>query len=156
MLDMASPAKYTHFVPMGDTSQSIKKLLEIPESDNSPLKPVEGYQEVMNAEKETPSVTQEPVMDSKFKEEAKEYLNTPNVDREEGYVSAEVDKSIIAKNTANLANIVAASESIKSKPKPRRSKPKIVKPKTPVVKKKKSTTKVKKLTSFRILEKKKY
>ena len=90
-------------------------------------------------------------MDSKFKEEAKEYLNTPNVDREEGYVSAEVDKSIIAKNTANLANIVAASESIKSKPKPRRSKPKMMKPK-----KKKSTTKNNRLTSFKILEKKKY
>ena len=151
MLGMASSTKYTHFVPMGDTSHSIQKLLEIPESDNSLLKPVEGYQEVISAEKETPPVTQEPVMDSKFKEEAKEYLNTPNVDREEGYVSTEVDKSIIAKNTANLANIVAASESIKSKPKPRRSKPKMMKPK-----KKKSTTKNNKLTSFKILEKRKY
>ena len=38
--------KYTHFVPMGEAAPDIKKLLEIPESDTSPLKPIKGYQEI--------------------------------------------------------------------------------------------------------------
>ena len=46
-----SQVKYTHFVPMGDASPNIKKLLEIPESDTSTLKPIEGYQEVLKEEK---------------------------------------------------------------------------------------------------------
>ena len=46
-------AKYTHFVPMGDTSSHIKKLLEIPESDMAPLKPFDGYNEILKTEKES-------------------------------------------------------------------------------------------------------
>ena len=95
------PVKYTHFVNMGDVSPGVKKLLEIPESDTSPLKPIEGYQELLKEGK---------VYHSDFKRAAKNYLNTPNTSRKDDYFPyTEESVPLVAKNSANLANIVAAA-----------------------------------------------
>ena len=93
--------KYSHFVPMGDMSPDVKKLLEIPESDTSPPKPINGYQEILKEGK---------VYHSDFKSVAKDYLNTPNTTRKDGYFPYDEDPvPIVAKNSANLANIIAAA-----------------------------------------------
>ena len=62
--------KYSHFVPMGDSSPSIKKPLEIPETDIASLKPIEGYQEIIKEEKYVNQDTTPPptkVFEPKFK-----------------------------------------------------------------------------------------
>ena len=145
--------KYTHFVPMGDTSPHIKKLLEIPESDRAPLKPFDGYNEILKAEKE--SNGKKPVIDKNvfhpdFKTNAKAYLNTPNRDHRDSYFPKEDHVPLVAKNNANLANIVAAARpkvetkaKVKPGPKPKSKHQKSLK------------KKIKKMTSLRILEKKK-
>ena len=70
LLGGQSPFKYTHFVPMGDMSPSIKKLLEIPESDTSPLKPIEGHQEILKEEKnDIKNVEEKPENDKVIPEE---------------------------------------------------------------------------------------
>ena len=78
--------KYTHFVPMGDASAHIKKLLEIPESSNVPTQPLEGYQEVLKAEKasnlDVKLNTDPKVFDTEFKENAANFLASPNIERE--------------------------------------------------------------------------
>ena len=148
--------KYTHFVPMGDTSPHIKKLLEIPESDRTPLKPFDGYSEILKAEKE--SNGEKPVVDQNvfhpdFKTDAKAYLNTPNRDRRDSYFSKEDHVPLVAKNNANLANIIAAARpkvetkaKVKPGPMPKSKPQKSLKKKKPAPMK---------MTSFRILEKKK-
>ena len=62
---------------MGDMSPSIKKLLEIPESDASPLKPIEAHQEILKEEKanKTKAAAPEKVVDSNFKSESQSFLN---------------------------------------------------------------------------------
>ena len=144
--------KYTHFVPMGDASPHIKKLLEISESNMTPLKPFDGYNEILKAEKETSNV-EKPVVDKKvfhsdFKTDAKAYLNTPNHDRHDSYTPNEGEVPLVAKNNANLANIIAAARPIKTKAK--------VKPgpkPNPKAKKSTPTNKAKKMTPFRIVKK---
>ena len=144
---------------MGDASPNIKKLLEIPESDTSALKPIEGYQEVLkeektgNDEKIAPPIQ---VFDSEFKNDAKDYLNAPSADRKDSYFPNEEAVPVMEKNTANLANIVAVAQAT-SKPRPR-AKPRVrFKPKAKLVpktkKKKPLTVTKKKLTTFKILPK---
>ena len=143
--------KYTHFVPMGDASPHIKKLLEISESNMTPLKPFDGYNEILKAEKE--SNGNKPVVDKKvfhsdFKTDAKAYLNTPNHDRHDSYPPNEGEVPLVAKNNANLANIIAAARPVKTKAKAKPG------PK-PNAKAKKSTptNNAKKMTPFRIVKK---
>ena len=148
----------SYIVPMIDSSPRVKELMDLLENDTSPVKPLKSYTEILKDEQEkteTPVVSKK-VYNKEFKEDTKDFLRTPNYNCNDRYFLSQLKVSTSVKNTANLANIVAAAKPSKSKPKPKSSKPKMVKPKTPVVKKKKLTTKVKKLTSFRILDKKKY
>ena len=151
---------------MGDASPEVKKLLEIPESDTSQLKPINGYQEILKEGK---------VYHSDFKNDAKDYLNTPNTYRMDDYFPYDDNAvPIVAKNSANLDNIIAAAQpsrqsskatpqlkvravsavqpsskvkpELKAKPKPR--------PKQPIKnQKKKAPLKAKKMTYFKILPK---
>ena len=155
---------------MGDASPEVKKLLEIPESDTSPLKPINGYQEILKKGK---------VYHSDFTNDAKDYLNTPNTYRKDAYFPYDENPlPIVAKNSANLVNIIAAAQSAKpsskaksqlrvravaavqpsSKVKPElkaRAKPK-PKLKQPIKsQKKKAPPKGKKTTYFKILPKNK-
>ena len=153
---------------MGDASPEVKKLLEIPESDTSPVKPTNGYQEILKEGK---------VYHSDFTNDAKDYLNTPNTYRVDDYFPYdEKPVPIVAKNSANLVNIIAAAQPSRpsskaksqlkvrgvaavqssSKVKPElkaRAKPK---PKQPIKsQKKKAPPKGKKMTYFKILPKNK-
>ena len=122
--------KYTHFVPMGDASAHIKKLLEIPESSNVPTQPLEGYQEVLKAEKasnlDVKSNTDPKVFDTEFKENAANFLASPNIERENIYQEGEKTSTITEKNDAGLVNIIAAAHPA---PKPRTKPKPIIKPK---------------------------
>ena len=96
------------------------------------------------------------MFDTEFKNDVKEYLNTPNNEEKDSYARSEDTVPILEKNTANLANIVAVAQtsSARSKPKvkPRvKSKPK---PKRPSKIKKKKFA-IKKMTTFKILRKNK-
>ena len=44
-------AKYTHFIPMSDESSKVKDLLEIRDTEISEPKPIQGYEELLKAEK---------------------------------------------------------------------------------------------------------
>ena len=148
--------KYTHFVPMGDTSPHIKKLLEISESNMAPLKLFDGYNEILKAEKE--SNDKKPAVDKNvfhpdFKTDAKAYLNTPNRDRRDSYFPIEDHVPLVAKNTASLANIIAAARPNSKVKTMAKVKPGPMPNAKAKDKKKKPTPK--KMTPFRILEKKK-
>ena len=152
----------SHFVPLIDSSPQVKQLLKIPENDTSPAKPIKGYTEILKDEQEkteTPIVSKK-VYNEEFIEEALDYLKTPNYNRNASYFSGKPNLPTTAKNSANLANIVAAAQPMKRKPQPKLSKPGLSNPpmikKAPMVKRKKPTSKINKITSFRILEKKKY
>ena len=147
--------RYTHFVPMGDASPSIKKLLEIPESQTMHSKPSD--QDEAN-EDSAKNVVKPPakMYSAEFKRDAQDYLNTPNIERRDNYHPREKTTPIVAKNTANLANIVAvaqpSSKTMKARARPKaKSKPKTSK-KTA---KKKTLMKPKKMTTFKILQKNK-
>ena len=140
---------YTHFVPLGEGSKHIKKLLELPESDTSPPKLIEGY-----TESSKPPSNQEPIqVDSAFKEAAQQYLEAPKSGKEDSFFSKEEDPSpLIGKNSADLANEVAAVA-----PKPKKKKPLAVGMKQLTVPQpqKKKVAAPKKLTSFRVVSRKK-
>lgn len=153
--------KYTHFVPLHDSSEQIKKLLEIPESITSPSKPIEGYKEILKAEKEDADhgkpVAVSDLVDSDFKKEATHYMNAPKTDNLETYESKVQEESapVIEKNDAALATVIAVTQpkskpKVKAKPKP---KPKS-KLKKKIQKKAQKKGKPKKMTSFRITKKK--
>ena len=157
--------KYTHFVPMGDASAHIKKLLEIPESSNVPTQPLEGYQEVLKAEKasnlDVKSNTDPKVFYTEFKENAANFLASPNIERENIYQEGEKTSTITEKNDAGLVNIIAAAHPA---PKPRTKPKPIIKPKVKTkphpprsIKKtkRKPQKSIKNLTSFRIVSQKK-
>ena len=78
---------------MGDASPQVKKLLEIAESDNNTtLKPIQGYQEILKAEKDSDEVNKgadKVIDDSNFKSEAKDYLGTPKGDKIDDYSPSE-------------------------------------------------------------------
>ena len=153
--------KYTHFVPMmGDTSPNIKKLLEIPESNNSPMKPIEGYQEMLKDEKinkdEKGKVTPKTVFNPEFKNAARNYLDTPTIQRIDTFSPDPKSAKLVTKSTANLANIVAAAKPAakpKSKPKPK-TRPRSKTKQSHKMKKKKPEVKPKKISSFKIIRKK--
>ena len=151
--------KYTHFVPMGDASAHIKKLLEIPESDTSPLKPIEGHQEISKEEKanKTKAATPEKVVDSNFKSEAQSFLNKPITPSEHTLSIDPESAQVLANNTANLANLVVATQPTakqKEKPIPKaKSRPKPQAKTSKKIKKKKTVTRPKKMSSFRIIQK---
>ena len=159
LLGGQSPFKYTHFVPMGDMSPSIKKLLEIPESDTSPLKPIEGHQEILKEEKanKTKAAAPENVVDSNFKSEAQSFLNKPITPSEHTLSTDPESAQVLANNTANLANLVAATQpAAKQKSKPMtkaKSRPKPQAKPSKKIKKKKTVTRPKKMSSFRIIQK---
>ena len=97
----------------------------------------------------------EKVADADFKNDAKGYLDKPTTYRSDTFSPDPKSAKVLAKNTANLANIVAAAQppaKPKSKPKTKnrpRSKP------SAKMKKKKPAAKPKKIYSFKIIRKNK-
>ena len=167
LLGQGSQTRYSHFVPMGDASPSIKKLLEIPESDNSAMEPIEGYKEILKEEKyinEDKAGPPARVFDSEFRDTAKDYLNTPSNEKMDEYPPNNEAKAtpVGDKSTANLANIVAIAQSASSKTKtmaqPKTKSKSKPKPKSKPTKKKKQNRRpstAKKMTTFKILRKNK-
>ena len=154
--------KYTRFVPMSDAAPSIKKLLELLETDTAPPKLIEGYEELSKEEKfNTHGETTTPVkvFDSKFKNEAQDYLNKPNTDKIDSYFPNEEAVPVVEKNSANLANIVSITQTPPSKhrPKTKMSSKSKSKSKLAAKTKNKRTSKktTKKMTTFKILPKNK-
>ena len=73
---------------MGDASPNIKKLLEISESDNSAMEPIEGYKKILKEEKYINEDKASPparVFASEFRDTAMEYLNTPSNEKKDEY-----------------------------------------------------------------------
>ena len=67
------------------------------------------------------------IYSAEFKRDAQDYLNTPNIERRDSYHPSEKTTPIVAKNTANLANIIAVAHpsSKTATPRPKaKSKPK--------------------------------
>ena len=138
----AQQVRPRYFVPVGDSSPRIKKLLELPENNTAPKKPLVGYTEIMKKEKKKKSnkpMVSKKVFNAKFKEEAREYLNTPNHNRNNSYITSKRSTPIRTKNSA--VNIAAAAQPVKSKPKPKLSKPGIVTLNKASLKKKEDTLK---------------
>ena len=131
-------------------------MLEIPDTDTEQYAPVEAKKELLEDEKiakgeDKPSEHVADIMTKKFKEDAKEYLQTANTSQEESYDLTEGDSvKPNAKTDSEIATIIASAAPLpRSKPKkPKR--PPIVK-----VTKKKRPPKIKKMTQFRIFKKKK-
>ena len=151
---------------MGDAAPSIKKLLEIPESDNSAMEPIEGYKEILKEEKYINEDKASPparVFDSEFRDTAKGYLSTPSNEKMDEYPPNNKAKAtpVGDKSTANLANILAIAQSSSSKTMTtaqRKTKSK-AKPKPKPTKKKKQNRRpstAKKMTTFKILRKNKW
>ena len=144
---------YTHFVPMGEGSQHIKELLGIPETDTSESKPIEGYKELLKAEKimkgEEKHHTTIPSFDLKFEKDSKDFIETPQNDKEDTF---EPDKEsvpeITPKNDAAIATLIASSQP-KKNPSRKPSKPKRRKSV------KKTPKKPKKMKKYRIMKIKK-
>ena len=144
--------QYTHFVPMGGGSEHIKELLGIQETDTSETKPIEGYKELLKAEKvmkgEEVSSTISPSFDSKFEQESKEFMETPQIQKDDTFEADDQEKSapeITARNDADIATLIAATQPKKS---PKR---------TPKKRKyaKKAPKNIKKMKKFKIIRKKK-
>ena len=145
---------YTHFVPMGQSSQHIKELLAIEDTDNSESKAIEGREDLLKAEKVMKGVEKKssitPSFDSNYEREAKEYMETPQNSKEDTFPTNDDEESAAgttAKNDATIATLIASTQ-----------------PKTPARKpskprKKKSAKrppkKIKKMKKFRIMRKKK-
>ena len=150
LLGMRQP-KYTHFVPLGEGSKELKKLLELPESDTSPPKLVKAYTEMLKQ----PQGKEPEIVDPAFKEASQQYLNAPKANKEETFLPQGKEEAppIIGKNRADLANEVAVDAPKRKKvtPAPR----KLLAPASPKKMKKKTAVAPKKLTSFRVVGKKK-
>ena len=147
-------AKYTHFIPMKYESPQVKDLLEIQDTDTTDPEPIQGYQELLKAEKiltgDTKASTSESgITDTSFKKEAQEYLQTPNTYLEDSYQGKEQPESTTQKNDSEVASIIAAT----TKSKPRVTKPK--KSRGSKVSKKIPKPRTQKLKNFRIIQKKK-
>ena len=146
---------------MVDVSPKLKKLLEIRESDTTPLKPIECYQELLKEENyinDDKAVAPARVFGSEFKNDAQDYLSAPSYDQKDSYVHQEETMPVVEKNTANLASIVAVAQSSSTKTRPRakpRVKPKPKSKQSNKTKNKKSLAATKKLTTFKILRKNK-
>ena len=104
---------------MGEGSQHIKELLGIPETDTSESKPIEGYKELLKAEKimkgEEKHHTTIPSFDLKFEKDSKDFIETPQNDKEDTF---EPDKEsvpeITPKNDAAIATLIASSQTKKN------------------------------------------
>ena len=86
---------YTHFVPVRGPSETVKDLLEIPDTDTEQYAPIEADKELLKEEKivKGEEKTTDHVRDEisqKFKQDAKAYLETANTSPEEGYEMAEI------------------------------------------------------------------
>ena len=146
-------AKYTHFIPMKDESSHVKDLLEVQDTETAEPQPIQGYQELLKAEKiltgeAKPSTSDSSsIVDSSFKNEAKEYLQSPNTYSEDSYQGKQQPEDTTEKNDSQVASIIAAAA------KPRAARPrKSHKSKPP---KKKSKPRNQKLKNFHIVQKKK-
>ena len=94
----------SYIVPMIDSSPRVKKLLELPENDTSPVKPLKGYTEILKDEQEkteTPVVSKK-VYNKEFKEDTKDFLRTPNYNCNDRYFLSQLKVSTSVKNTANF------------------------------------------------------
>ena len=146
--------RYSHYVPLGEGSLHLKKLLELPESDTSPSKPVAGYDELMKAEKissgdikSTGSVP--PIQDQAFVRDAKKYLEEPKTSREDTYNPKENLPATSEKNDAEIATIIASAQPQKRSPPAARTKARTQS------KPSRKKTATKPLKTFRVIGKKK-
>ena len=116
------------FIPLNDGSKQIKDLLELPESDTVPGKPVEGYKELLNDESSKVD-SKKIVIDANFTKEARDYLHAPKLSRDDAYppddcqldeggelhgggscsVRTSSESNIVEKNTADAATPLAAT-----------------------------------------------
>ena len=133
-------ARYTHFIPMRDESSQVKDLLTIQDTETSEPEKIQGYQQLLKNEKiitgEEPNAsTTSAVVDTSFKNEAKEYIQTANTYTPESYQGKDEVETITQKNDSQIATIIAAA----AKPKPRVSRAKSSR--KPPKKKKKATPK---------------
>ena len=127
----APPKRPSYFVPMGDTSPSIKKLLKMPEQNKTTVKLIKSPAQTGKAKTEIPMVRKK-VYNADFKREAKDYLKMPNHNQNNSYFSSRKAKvPITIKNSSNLASIIAATDGPK---KPRRSQPKLLSKKPQITK----------------------
>ena len=103
--------KYTHFVPLHESSSHIKKLLEIPESKTSTPKPIDSYKELLRTEQMEKDhgkpAPHHDMIDSDFKKEASHYVNTPKTDSLETFDPKNTEESppITEKNDAALGKV---------------------------------------------------
>ena len=128
----------------------LKDILEKPESDISHIEAVEVDKELLKAEKvakgEEEKTPPPQIDDAKFKSEAKEYLETPEITQKESYGERQDPVTAAIKNDREVANIIAAA-TLPSRPRKPKKQPRKVK--------KKPALKSKKMTTFRIATKKK-
>ena len=147
---------------MGDAAPSIKKLLELTETDTAPPKLIEGYEELSKEEKfntHGETTTPSKVFDSKFINEAQDYLNKPNTDKIDSYFPNEETPPVVEKNSANLANIVSVTQTQPSRRRPKTTMSFMSKSKSKSTAKTKNKSNSKKttkrMTTFKILPKNK-
>ena len=128
----------------------MKEILEVPDTDTSTLKAVEPDKVLSKAEKVAKGEEEKPplpdITDTKFKAEAKEYLETPEVTQEEGYGKTLNPRTPPINRDKKVANIIAAA-TIPSKPRKSKKQAALVKKRNP--------PKTKKMVSFRIASKRK-
>ena len=113
-------SKYSHFVPLQDSSEPIKKLLEIPETEVAQSEPVKGFEKILEAEKvakyqDSSDPNPSKVVDKDFVNMAKTYVNTAPADNQESYeppkqTGDKEDLISAQKNDGDIGNIVEASQ----------------------------------------------
>ena len=150
--------RYSYYVPLGEGSRHLKKLLELPETDASTTNPVGGYDELMKAEKINvgdikSSASAPPIQDQAFSRDAKKYLGKPKTARGDTYEPKADLPPTTEKNDAEIATIIAAAQ-----PQKRvisSGKVRLHYQSKPTKKKKKKHTASLSIKSFRIVGKKK-
>ena len=148
--------RYSHYVPLGEGSLHLKKLLELPESDTSATQAVAGYDDLMIAEKINTgdiksSASTPPVLDQTFTRDAKKYLEEPKTTREDTFEPKAELPATTEKNDAEIATIIAAGQPQKRMIS--RGAPKLQSLSKPLKKRKRPAPKP--VKSFRVVGKKK-
>ena len=103
----APPKRPSYFVPMGDTSPRIKKLLKMPEQNKTTVKLIKNPADTLRTGKAKTKthMVRKKVYNADFKREAKDYLKMPNHNsNSRRYFSSRKAKvPMTIKNSSNLA-----------------------------------------------------
>ena len=112
--------RYSRFVPLQDSSQPVKDLLEAPETEVGDSKPVPAFKKILEAEKVAKfepikEADTSKVVDNEFVDMARKYVNTPQPNNKDSYEDskeADDNKVVVAaeKNEAELGNVIQASQ----------------------------------------------